>query len=65
MCFGDRIRGGDGVYRREFKDGVAILNPPGAPARTHLLKEPMRRIDGSVVDRITLQPGSGAVLLRD
>lgn len=62
---GERSRGSDGVYRREFAGGLAVLNPPRGAARTHRLSEPMRRIDGSVVTSVTLPPGSGAVLLRN
>src|SRR5215831_12596781 len=41
---------------------MALVNPPGSPALVVTLPAPFIRIDGSIVNGITLNAGEGAVL---
>ncbi len=60
---GDRTRRSDGVYTREFANGLVFLNPPRGAAKKVTLPKAMRRIDGTSVTSVTLPAGRGAVLL--
>ena len=64
----------NGVYRRDFEHGVALVNPRGNGEVTVTIGEGFRHIDGSQdsvvnngkpANRITLQDGDGIVLLRE
>jgi hypothetical protein len=52
----------NGLMRRDFSGGLALLNEPGAPTRTVSLPGAYRRIDGATVTSITLAARQGAVL---
>ena len=54
----------DGVLRRRFTDGVALLNPPGAASATVRLDGDYVDLDGRPVGAVTLRAGAGAVLRR-
>jgi hypothetical protein len=41
---------------------MALVNPPDAEAVTVTLPAPFTRVDGSVVNSITLNAGEGAIL---
>jgi hypothetical protein len=51
-----------GTIRRDFTNGIALVNEPGAPARTIQLPQPMTTIDGATVTQVTIGAGRGAVL---
>jgi hypothetical protein len=53
----------DGLLRRDFSDGMALVNPPGSTAQSVQLPAPMRTASGATVSSVTLPPASGAVLL--
>jgi hypothetical protein len=55
-------RGWQGLLRRDFAGGVALLNEPGAPARTVALPAPMLTTDGRTVTSVRLGARRGAVL---
>lgn len=52
----------NGLLRRDFTNGMALVNPPGAPTLTVTLPGSMRNTAGSLVSTVTLAPASGAVL---
>lgn len=52
----------DTLLRRDFSGGMVLLNLPGADTKTVTLPHSYTRIDGSVVSKITLAAGQGAVL---
>jgi hypothetical protein len=52
----------DGLLRRDYSDGVALLNEPEAPTRTVTLPAPMYTTEGTIVTSVTLGASSGAVL---
>ena len=52
----------DGLTRREFSDGLVLVNEPQAPARTVTLPSKMVTISGEVVHKVTLPAASGLVL---
>ena len=51
-----------GLWRRDFAGGIALLNPPESPSLAVTLPQPLQRVDGSVVSTVTLEAGQGAVL---
>jgi hypothetical protein len=62
-----------GVYKREFENGIALVNPRGNGARTVDLGADFRKIagkqdpavnNGQVVRRVTLQDRDGIILMR-
>ena len=62
-----------GVYRRDFENGIALVNPKGNSAATVTLETSYVKIngsqdpsvnDGSTVTSVTLQPRDGIILLR-
>ncbi|MDQ8045274.1 MAG: putative glycoside hydrolase [Solirubrobacteraceae bacterium] len=59
---GKRTRGADGVFRRTFKNGLALLNPPNSKTVTVSLGKTYARINGSKVTSVKLAAGTGAVL---
>jgi hypothetical protein len=59
-----RHRVSSGVWRRDFANGVALLNEPGAPTRTVSVPSGLHDTSGRSRSSVTLGPGSGAVLLR-
>ncbi len=52
----------NGLLRRNFSDGIALLNEPGEPARTVTLPAPMYNTEGKVVSTVTIGAAGGAVL---
>ncbi|HET6547256.1 MAG TPA: putative glycoside hydrolase, partial [Solirubrobacter sp.] len=56
--------GWSGVWRRDFADGMVLVNPPGAAARTLRVGAGYRELAGAARATVTLPPGSGAVLAR-
>jgi hypothetical protein len=63
----------NGVYRRDFQNGIALVNPKGNGARTVTLETTYRRIyggqapavnNGQTVTTLTLNERDGIVLLR-
>jgi hypothetical protein len=62
-----------GVYRRDFKNGIALVNPRGNGPRTVTLEGDFIKLkgsqapsvnDGSTVRKVTLQDRDGIILLR-
>ena len=62
----------DGVYRRDFENGIALLNTSDTP-REITLERPFQRLrgaqdpetnDGMRVERVTIPPRDGLILLR-
>jgi hypothetical protein len=51
-----------GLLRRDFAGGIALVNEPGAPARTVALPGPMLTTDGTTVTSVRLAARRGAVL---
>lgn len=62
----------NGVWRCDFANGIALINPKGNGVQTVPLEAPMRKIqgtqcpvnDGATVTSVTLQDRDGIVLLR-
>lgn len=53
----------EGLLRRDFAGGVALLNQPGATTKTVELGGTYRRLDGTQATSITLAAAQGAVLV--
>ena len=53
----------DGVLRRDFERGFALVNEPGAPTRTLALAAGARDLAGVARSSVTLPPASGAVFV--
>jgi hypothetical protein len=62
-----------GVYRRDFENGIALVNPRGNGAQTVQLETPYHKISGTqdpatnngqTVQTVTLQDRDGIILLR-
>ncbi len=51
-----------GLLRRDFTDGMALVNLPGEPTRTITLPYPMRNAEGRTVTEVKLEAASGAIL---
>lgn len=51
------------LWRRDFAGGIALVNPPGSSPMVVTLPAPFIRLDGSVVNSLTLNPATGTVLL--
>lgn len=51
-----------GLWRRDFAGGTALVNPPGSASVTVALPQSFRRTDGSIVSNLTLGAAQGAVL---
>jgi len=63
----------NGVYRRDFANGIALVNPKGNGPRTVTLESPFKRLSGSqapsinngqTTQTVTLQDRDGLILLR-
>jgi len=63
-----------GVYRRDFENGIALVNPKGNGTKTVTLEEGFEKIrgtqdphvnNGAVVHTVTLQDRDGLLLLRE
>jgi hypothetical protein len=52
----------DGVLRRDFTGGMALVDEPGASSQTVTLPRTMLNLDGRRVNSVTLVPASGVVL---
>lgn len=52
----------NGLLRRDFNGGIALVNQPGSNSTTVTLPGTFQRVDGSMVTSITLNAGEGAVL---
>src|SRR5262249_10913940 len=52
----------NGVLRRDFTNGIVLLNEPGASTKTLSLGGSFRNSSGAIVSSVTLGPGAGAVL---
>ena len=57
----------DGLFRRDYQCGVAVLNQPDQPTRTLTLSEPYLVVGGgdAKVSSVTLPEYRGAVLVRE
>jgi hypothetical protein len=55
----------NGLLRRDFADGIVLVNPPGAPARVADPDGDYENLDGEDVDRVSLQQSHGLVLRRE
>jgi hypothetical protein len=53
----------NGLIRRDFDNGVVLMNPPGKPTVTAALGSAMTKVDGQVVSSVTLASRTGIVLL--
>jgi len=63
----------NGVYRRDFENGIALVNPKGNGPRTVTLESPFKRLSGTQApsvnngqnaQTVTLQDRDGLILLR-
>jgi hypothetical protein len=54
----------NGLWRRDFADGIALLNQPGQPAITVQLPGLYRDLSGNLVAAVTLGAAQGTVLRR-
>ena len=54
----------DGLWAREFEDGVVLLNEPGRATRTVDLGGRFTTAEGEVVSRVRLEPREAVVLSR-
>ena len=54
--------GWQNLLRRDFAGGMTLVNPPGSSPVTVALGGWYRRVDGSVINTITLGPAQGAIL---
>jgi hypothetical protein len=61
---GPRLRW-QGLWRREFRCGLVLLNPPEAPRRRTALGAAYRTLEGARVSGVTLPAASAAVLAAD
>jgi hypothetical protein len=52
-----------GVFRRDFKCGVVLVNQPGQPSRTVALNQAMTDLNGQSVRSVTLAAAEGEVLI--
>jgi hypothetical protein len=52
----------NGLLRRDFTGGMALVNPPGATTRTIALPSAMQEEDGDTVTSVTLPAASGVIL---
>jgi hypothetical protein len=52
----------EGLLRRNFTGGIALVEEPGAPRRTVELPDPMLTTAGELVSTVTLNASEGAVL---
>ncbi len=52
----------NGVLRRDFANGVVLVNEPGNPSRTLALDGTLRNVSGQQVSSVTLAGGQAAVL---
>jgi len=52
-----------GVLRRDFSNGTALVNPPQNPTAQLDLQQTFRQLDGTAVNKVTLRPAEGIVLL--
>jgi hypothetical protein len=52
----------NGLLRRDFADGIVLVNPPGAPTRVAELDGEYEDLDGERVDSISLAARQGLVL---
>lgn len=64
----------NGVYRRDFENGIALVNPRGNGTVTITIEDGFRRIDGrqdrsvnngQSTNRVTLKDADGIVLIRE
>ncbi len=51
-----------GLLRRNFADGITLVNEPDAPTRTVTLPAPMYTTAGAIVNSVTLGAANGAIL---
>ncbi len=61
---GRRQRSADGLWKREFSNGTAIVNPPGGVAITVRFRALHTSSSGATARRFELQPRSGDVFVR-
>lgn len=52
------------LIRRDFADGMVLVNEPQAPSRTVTLPTPMKNSAGQTVSQVTLGAAQGAVLTK-
>jgi hypothetical protein len=52
----------NGLQRRDFSGGMALVNPPGASTRTIALPSAMQEEDGDTATSVTLPAASGIIL---
>jgi hypothetical protein len=58
-------RAWNGVFRRDFENGIVLVNQPDQPTRTLTPGGSWRRLDGSSVSSVSLAGSQGVVLLRE
>jgi hypothetical protein len=54
----------NGLLRRDFDNGMVLVNEPGAPSRTVTLPQPMVNSAGETVSSVTLAARRGTVLCK-
>jgi Hypothetical glycosyl hydrolase family 15 len=52
----------NGLLRRDFADGLVLVNPPGSPSRSVTLEGDYEDLDGEPVESISLPERAGIVL---
>ena len=55
----------NGLLRRDFEDGIVLVNPPGAPTVEADLDGDYEDLDGNSVDNVSLAARQGLVLRRE
>ena len=50
------------MWRRDFANGLALVNEPGAPSRVLWLGTGFADLDGTALQEVTMPAGSGLVL---
>jgi hypothetical protein len=51
-----------GLQRRNFTDGLVLVDPPGERSATVTLPAPMRNLQGETVSSVTITEGTAAIL---
>lgn len=54
----------NGLIRRDFARGIVLLNQPDTSPRTINLGQNYKTLDGALVSSVTLDPATGAILLK-
>ena len=61
-AFGPRATLEGGILRRDFENGLVLVNPPGSPEQRVAVPGSYTNLDGAPVSEVVLGPAEGAVL---